>query len=565
MTDQIPQAVFGGNRSGMTSTSPPTAFIEIQNARSRIQTTPEVLARLKRLVAYREAELPPTQVQRMIKAFLARPADQAAALRQQAGGSYRRAPRLGYDIDIGLFYHWYGPQLAELGWPQSRLGPKLWDGVLRRRGIWDGWTSLISASGEFGTGLLPHVERALRLRLGVQATYTDLRASPASQRPYTAIKAPSLYAFQEEAVEAWLAAGGRGVIDLPPRSGKTHIAIEATRRVGLPTLIIVPRKVLVTQTVARFEEWFPKGSVVGVTGGRPSVRKQRELNRALVWIATPQTAAGRKDDTGERTGMQGIETRQLLIIDEFHHAAAATYRSISRAARSAYYRLGLTGTHFRADGRDMLMHSVLSRAVYSRSITEMVNLGRLVPARVAMVQVPGYAHAGSGERMYTVAVTHCAERNAIVVQAVRQLVAAGKRVLVLVKEVAHARTLADLLPEATQVDGSDSKQVRPALDALEARQVPVVIGTSVIGEGVDVPAADALVYAAGGKSKVKVVQDFFRVLTASEGKACGLVVDFADNHNDRLVQSAARRLGLYRQCFPTDVITSLELGAWINR
>lgn len=545
-------------------TDAPTASIEIHNARSRVTTDPETLARLRRLVAYREADLPPTQVQRIIRGFLSRPADQREAAKQAAGSRYRKAARLGYDIDTAVLYQWHGPQLRELGWPQSRLGPQLWDAVLRLRGIWDGWTSLISPRGEFGTGLLPHVERALELRLGATRTYNDRRPSPTSQTPYTAAKAPSLYAFQTAAADAWVAAGGRGVIDLPPRSGKTHVAIEITRRVGLPTLIVVPRKVLVTQTVARFAEWFPPGSVMGVTGGRPSAKVQRKLNQALIWIATPQTAAGRKDATGTRTGMQGIETRQLLIIDEFHHAAAPTYRAISLAARSAYYRLGLTGTHFRADGRDMLMHSVLSRSVYSRSITEMVALGRLVPARVAMVRVPGYIHVSSGERMYTATVTECRERNAIIVNAVRELAAAGKRVLVLVKEVAHARRLAELLPGALQVDGSDSKQVRPALDALEARRVPAVIGTSVIGEGVDVPAADALVYAAGGKSKVKVVQDFFRVLTASEGKACGLVVDLADNHNERLVKSAAKRLGLYRQCFPTDVIDATHLASWVR-
>jgi superfamily II DNA or RNA helicase len=141
----------------------------------------------------------------------------------------------------------------------------------------------------------------------------------------------------------------------------------------------------------------------------------------------------------------------------------------------------------------------------------------------------------------------------------------GKRVLVLTKEVNHAEELARRIHGALQVDGRNSDQVRPALAELEAGRIRCVVGTSVIGEGVDVPAADVLVYAAGGRSKVKVVQDTYRVLTANVGKDQGIVIDVADNHHGTLTEAAAQRLALYRHHgFRPEVINAMGIPAWLD-
>ena len=107
--------------------------------------------------------------------------------------------------------------------------------------------------------------------------------------------------------------------------------------------------------------------------------------------------------------------------------------------------------------------------------------------------------------------------------------------------------------------------MKPALDALERREATAVVGTSVIGEGRDVPAADALVYAAGGKSRVKVKQDYFRVLTEHAGKRVGIIVDAADTQHKTLVGHAADRLLLYRTEpeFAADVMESEAFESWL--
>ena len=46
--------------------------------------------------------------------------------------------------------------------------------------------------------------------------------------------------YQDDALAAWLAAEGRGVVVLPTGAGKTVLALMATARLGLRTLVVVP-------------------------------------------------------------------------------------------------------------------------------------------------------------------------------------------------------------------------------------------------------------------------------------------------------------------------------------
>lgn len=536
-----------------------SAIIHISNGRSQLKADSAILKRVRGLVSYRAQDLPPVGVQLVIKAFMER---------KRSHGRENDVARV-YDHPTSCL------RLEELGWgPDSGLlTPKVFEEVMRLRGTWDGWRSLVSPAGYFGTGLLPHVRRALSLRMGADYSEVDRRERP----PYSALsrRCPDLFDFQAEACQAWHDAGGRGVVNLPPRSGKTRIAIALIMQVGLPALVVVPKRTLVTQTVARFRQFLPASQVVGVTGGRPSAKKQRQLNHALVWVATPATAAGPKPKTGNnrdrRPGMTNIKSRRFLVIDEFHHAAADTWQDISLAARHAYYRLGLTGTHYRADGRDLVMHSVLSRCVYRRSVDEMVALGRLVPARVAMVRVreqPGDLSIGhmTGSEAYSNGVVNHPRRNLTLIAAAKKLLKQGRRVLVLAREVEHTRRLAASIPGAVQVDGLSPGKVDAVLEDMRRGTVRCVVGTSVVGEGVDVPGADALVRASGGKTPIGVIQDAFRPLTAAPGKRFAIIVDVADNHHERLLEAAAHRLALYRasKSFSVDVVDPGDLDRWLE-
>lgn len=518
----------------MTADDP---VIEVGHSISVLRAPAEVVARVRHFVAYREEDLPPVPVQAAIRAYF---------------GAH---PRTGGKQDVWslLGEPTVRAAMGATGFDPDDLTLRMVDAATRGHGAWDGWKRLVTESGKFPTGLAPHVARILAYRCGAQRVHwVDQRPKP--PQPRRVVAPPPLYSFQREAVDAFLRAG-QGVIDLPPRSGKTRIAVAIVAETGFPTLFVAPTKGLAQQTAQVFEDHFGPHTVAVLTGGAQSGRTRKRLPSQLVWVATPRTAAA----------LPGIESRHLLVIDEFHHAAADTWKDVAARCKAAWWRLGLTGTHFRADGRDLEMAGVLGRSVYSRSVTDMVALGRVVPARVAMLRVNG--PRVSGRDWYRDGIVRSDNRNRTLVWAANLLVQAGKRVLCIVKQVEHGRAIVAQIPGAVFVSGESGDGTDAALAALAERKVAAVVGTSVIGEGRDVPAADALVYFRGEKSEVAHTQDYYRVLTASPGKTHGIVVDAADLHSEVLLDHSAQRLQHYREetCFTSEVMDWPAFPDWLAK
>jgi superfamily II DNA or RNA helicase len=517
----------------VTSSDP---VIEVGHTISVLRAPEPVVATVRHFVAYQKAKLPPIPVQAAIRAY------------------FGDNPRTGGRQDVWAVLGDRDTRAAmgATGFDPDELDLRMVDASCRGQGFWDGWERLVTPSGKFPSGLVEHVARILRFRCGAEPSFRDLR--PAPPRPRPVIASPDLYPFQREAVSAFLSSG-QGVVDLPPRSGKTRIAVAVVAETGFPTLFVAPNKGLARQTAEVFAKHFGEHTVALLMGGEQGARVRRRLPSQLVWVATPQTAAG----------LPGIESRHLLVIDEFHHAAADIWKDVAARCTGAWWRLGLTGTHFRADGRDMEMAGVIGRSVYSRTVSDMVALGRVVPARIAMLRVAGDRVTGKG--WYREGVVESDNRNRTLIWATNQLIAAGKRVLCLVKQVDHGRAIVAHIPGAVFVSGESGEKTDQALAALERRQVTAVVGTSVIGEGRDVPAADALVYFAGGKSEVKHTQDYYRVLTAAPGKRHGIVVDAADTHSDALLTHSAERLQHYREeaCFTAEVMDWPVFPGWLAK
>lgn len=130
--------------------------------------------------------------------------------------------------------------------------------------------------------------------------------------------------YQRDALQAWMASGGRGIIVLPTGSGKTEIAIKAIEMLGVSTLIIVPTLVLVEQWRKRLREAFGLG--IGVVGGG------RFMVNPLT-VATYESASLRAEQLGDRFHM--------LVFDEVHHLSAPTFKRIGEMYL-APYRMGLT-------------------------------------------------------------------------------------------------------------------------------------------------------------------------------------------------------------------------------
>jgi superfamily II DNA or RNA helicase len=172
-------------------------------------------------------------------------------------------------------------------------------------------------------------------------------ALPAGLRPALTM-APRVY--QTEALAAWLGQRGRGVVVLPTGAGKTVVALMAIERLALRTLVVVPTIELLGQWRAVIAERLrlPEEAVGVIGGGRRVLRD--------ITVITFDSAA---------MPARMLDGFGLLIVDEVHHLPAAGYRRIVGKV-AAPYRLGLSATPERMDGRHRDLDRLIGPVVFHR-------------------------------------------------------------------------------------------------------------------------------------------------------------------------------------------------------
>ena len=176
------------------------------------------------------------------------------------------------------------------------------------------------------------------------------------------------YPHQQEALEAWQQQR-RGVVVLPTAAGKTYLAqlvIQATQR---STLIAVPTLDLMHQWYAHLVAAFPDAEI-GLLGGG-------SRDRTPILIATYDSAAIQAENLGNRYG--------LLVFDECHHLPSDFNRVIAEYA-IAPYRLGLTATPERSDGKHEDLDNLIGPTVYRRSAEELSGVA-LAKHKTVQIQV----------------------------------------------------------------------------------------------------------------------------------------------------------------------------------
>jgi superfamily II DNA or RNA helicase len=159
--------------------------------------------------------------------------------------------------------------------------------------------------------------------------------------------------YQAEALAAWQAARGRGLVVLPTGAGKSQVAcmaIDAKRRA---TLVIAPTLDLVRQWYDLLRTTF--AAPVGVIGGG-------DYSVEALTVSTYDSAYLHMENLGARFG--------LLVFDEAHHLPSAAYALAARLA-IAPFRLGLTATPERADGRDGALAELIGPVVYRKDIVDL--------------------------------------------------------------------------------------------------------------------------------------------------------------------------------------------------
>jgi superfamily II DNA or RNA helicase len=159
--------------------------------------------------------------------------------------------------------------------------------------------------------------------------------------------------YQREALEAWKKNRGRGVVVLPTGAGKTHVAVMGIDLWRRSTLVVAPTLDLVRQWYDLLRATFRID--VGIVGGGSH-------DVAPITVTTYDSAYIHMEHFGDRFGM--------VVFDECHHLPGTTY-SLAAQLCLAPFRLGLTATPERTDGREALLDALVGPLVYRRDIVDL--------------------------------------------------------------------------------------------------------------------------------------------------------------------------------------------------
>jgi superfamily II DNA or RNA helicase len=216
---------------------------------------------------------------------------------------------------------------------------------LPRGCLWDERTACYRAPASAYADLVRKLHRA-------EMTFED-RARAYGELTLTGTVHPEPRDYQKEALAAWLKQGGRGVVVLPTGAGKTLVAQLAIADRRRSTLVVTPTLDLVRQWHDGLYTTF--GGRIGVLGGG-------EYEVQPITVSTYDSAFLHMEHLGARFG--------LLVFDECHHLPGPSYALAARLCL-APYRLGLTATPERADGRDSEMEALVGPIAYRKEIVDL--------------------------------------------------------------------------------------------------------------------------------------------------------------------------------------------------
>lgn len=173
---------------------------------------------------------------------------------------------------------------------------------------------------------------------------------------------------QAEALAAWIGSGQAGTVVLPTGAGKTILAMMAIGAVKRSVLVVVPTIDLLQQWERVIQGCYH--GPIGILGGG-----QHDIQQ--ITVTTYDSAAIHIERLGDLFG--------LVIFDECHHLPAPQYQFIALSTL-APFRLGLSATVERPDGKESVVYNLVGPLVYEGRIRDMTAM-TLAPYEVVTIEI----------------------------------------------------------------------------------------------------------------------------------------------------------------------------------
>jgi len=307
--------------------------------------------------------------------------------------------------------------------------------------------------------------------------------------------------------------------------GKTFTALAIAAKLKQKTLVVV-------HTIALRSQW--EKEVEKVFGIKPSIVGSGKFNiDGPITIGNVQTLTRRVPDIANEFG--------TIILDEMHHVSSPTFSKIIDKCR-ARYKIGLSGTIERKDGKHVVFRDYFSPTVYfppkENYMTPKVDKihseirfldGGSIPWAKKINEL-----AYNDEYQHTIAMI------------ASTYAAKGHKVLVVADRVEFLKNCAKLSGEnAIVITGETPHEERPPMMERINSDKDILYGTqSIFSEGISLDALSCLVLGTPVNNEPLLTQLIGRIIRLKEGKKTPTIVDINLKGNTARKQ-ANNRSGYY--------------------
>lgn len=401
---------------------------------------------------------------------------------------------------------------------------------------WNGFYSFLDKTNNecsFPSGLLH--------RFSLPHTIEDVRSAPVEPPAYDyTLNAITLRDYQQEAIKAALDAQ-QGIIGMSVSGGKTALIASLCKNFpNSRVLILYMSTDLIKQTHDELS---------------------RFLNDNIGAVYSAQQCPSRITILGVQYAITNLaqlmpllQEQDVIICDEVHHSQSKSYTTLLRTC-PAWYRFGLSGT---PRGNDVLsewgIEAFLGPVIHQTSTQELQEAGYVAKVHTTLIQNPkvGYQLPPTYSSSRKIYLEHYRKgivendyRNQLIIDLAQKL-ATG--VLIMVDYIEHGKLLAEALSAPFvygQIKSGDTR--KGYFKDFDDGEIPILIANKVAGEGVNIINIRHLIYAAGGKSIIKVLQTTGRAIRKKGDDSVAHIYDFTDPFSKYLKQHAIQRGALYQK------------------
>ena len=194
--------------------------------------------------------------------------------------------------------------------------------------------------------------------------------------------------YQKDSVDAFLSSGGYGTIVLPCGSGKTIVGIETAVRLKTNTLILCPNVSSVHQWIRELldKTTLREDQIGEYSGEKKTIKPVTVCTYQVLTYRTKNEKAEETDPVYPHFSLFSDNNWGLVIYDEVHMLPAPVFRIT--AELQSIYRLGLTATLIREDGREDEVFSLVGPKRYDTPWAELTQKGYIAKAYCHEVRIP---------------------------------------------------------------------------------------------------------------------------------------------------------------------------------